>query len=138
VIKNNRGFTLAELVLAAFILSFVLSGLLLLFTNCMLLNDSSRNLSVATSHAEYILETIRGQDFADIQTTINSGGASGWDLTTVELSQSPYNFTTLPDETVATSVFQTGNPLGVLVNVSWLDRGLKARNTELRTFLTDY
>jgi len=138
VIKNNRGFTLAELMLAAFIIAFVLSGLLLLFTNCMLLNNASRNLSVATSHAEYVMEAVRATSFTGLETTINNGGSSGWDLTTAVLAQAPYNFSTLPDESIATSVFQSGNPLGVSVTVNWNDRGPKARSTELRTYITNY
>ena len=37
------GFTLAEVILAAAILVFALTGLLALFISCMLLNESSRN-----------------------------------------------------------------------------------------------
>jgi prepilin-type N-terminal cleavage/methylation domain-containing protein len=138
VIKNKKGFTLAELMLAAFIIAFVLSGLLLLFTNCMLLNSASRNLSVATSHAEYVMESIRATSFTGLETRIVNGGSTGWDLTTTALAQAPYSFSTLPDENITTGVFQSGNPLGVLVTVNWNDRGPKARSTELTTYITDY
>ena len=138
MIKNNRGFTLAELMVGAFILAFVLSGLLLLFTNCMLLNSASRNLSVATSHADYVMEAIRATTFTGLETRINNGSATGWDLTTAALAQTPYSFKTLSSESVATSVFRSGNPLGVSVIVSWNDRGPRARSTELRTYITNY
>ena len=138
MIINKKGFTLAELMIAAFILTFVLSGLLLLFTNCMLLNDASRNLSVAISHGEYVMEQISATTFTGLETRINNGGANGWDLTTANLQASPYNFMTLPTENVVTSVFQSGNPLGVSVVVNWQDRGQKNRSTELRTYLTNY
>lgn len=138
VIKNNQGFTLAELMMAAFILVFVLSGLLLLFTNCMLLNDASRNLSVATSHGEYVLEQVSATTFTGLETRIANNGVNGWDLSTANLQASPYNFIALPAENLVTSVFQSGNPLGVSVLVSWQDRGQKNRSTELRTYLTNY
>lgn len=135
---RNKGFTLAELLLAAVILSFVLSGLLLLFTNCFLLNESSRNLSVATSHAEYIMEEIRSASFTGLEARINAAGANGWDLDTAQLQGVPYSFSTLSNESVSTAVFQSGNPLGVSVTLNWQDRGAKDRSTELRTYLTDY
>jgi len=138
VIKNNKGLTLAELVLAAFILSFVLCGLLLLFTNCVLLNASSRDLSVATSHAEYVLEEIRAANFTGLEARIANGGASGWDLNSADLSAAPYGFTILPAENITTGVFQSGNPLGVWVTVNWSDRVNRPRSTELRTSVTNY
>ena len=138
MIRNKKGFTLAELMIAAFILTFTLSGLLLLFTNCMLLNDVSRNLSVATSHGEYVMEQISSTAFTGLETRITDGGTNGWDLATANLQGGPYNFTALPNESLATTVFQSGNPLGVSVLVSWQDRGQKNRSTELRTYLTNY
>lgn len=138
VIRNKQGFTLAELMIAAFILTFTLSGLLLLFTNCMLLNDASRNLSVATSHGEYVMEQISSTAFTGLETRITDGGTNGWDLGSANLQAGPYNFATLPNETLSTSIFQSGNPLGVAVLVSWQDRGPKNRSTQIRTYLTNY
>ncbi|MDD5506606.1 MAG: prepilin-type N-terminal cleavage/methylation domain-containing protein, partial [Candidatus Omnitrophica bacterium] len=54
-----RGFTLSELMIAAAILVLVLSALLVLYINCMILNEASRNLSIATSHAQYMMEEIK-------------------------------------------------------------------------------
>ena len=120
--------------LAAFILTFVLAGLLLLFTNCILLNAANRELSIATSHAEYILEDIRAAGFTDI----SNNGVSRWDLTTAQLQVSPYSFTALSGETITASIFQSGNPLGVSVKVDWHDRGQRDRSTELKTNITNY
>lgn len=60
---SNRAFTLAELMITAGILALVLSGLLLIFTNCILLNETNRNLALAYSAIEAKMEEIRTQDF---------------------------------------------------------------------------
>ncbi len=135
---KDKGFTLAELLLSAAILAFVLTGLLLLFISCSLLNEANRNMSIATSHAEYILEDIRSASFTGLETRINNNGTNGWDLNSIQLQSSPYNFTTLAAEGITTSVFQSGNPLGISVEVAWQDRGQKDRAVELRTYFTDY
>lgn len=57
------GFTLSELLLAAAILAFVLTGLLLLFINCSLLNEANRNLTIATSYAQELMEVIESKRF---------------------------------------------------------------------------
>lgn len=57
---NNSltGFTLSELMIAALILSFTLVGILLLFINCLFLNQSSRNSSFAYSALQVKMEEL--------------------------------------------------------------------------------
>lgn len=57
---NNSiaGFTLSELMIAALILSFALVGMLLLFINCLFLNQSSRNSSLAYSALQMRMEEL--------------------------------------------------------------------------------
>lgn len=130
-----RGFTLSELLLAAAILVLVLAGLLLLFLNCLVLNEANRNLTVATSHAQYIMEQIKDTDFSDAETRINTGD---WDLDTSEIQSSPYNFTALNGEAIDASVTQSGNPLGVSVTVQWNERGQRSRSATLETLIANY
>ncbi len=130
-----RAFTLSELLLAAAILVLVLAGLLLLFLNCLILNEANRNLTVATSHAQYIMEQIKDTDFAEVETNINAGN---WDLDATEIGSSPYNFTALNGEVINASVTQSGNPLGVSVTVQWNERGQRSRSTTLETLIANY
>ncbi|MFY9402138.1 MAG: prepilin-type N-terminal cleavage/methylation domain-containing protein [Candidatus Omnitrophota bacterium] len=132
---KNKGFSLVELLLAAAILAFVLTGLLFLFAQCSLLNEANRNKSTAVSHAEYILEDLRSAGFTGLEIKIANGE---WNLGLASLQSDPFNFTALVAESIETSVFQSGNPLGVSVVVSWQDRNKKNRSIELRTYLTDY
>ncbi|MBI5144590.1 MAG: prepilin-type N-terminal cleavage/methylation domain-containing protein [Candidatus Omnitrophica bacterium] len=136
MVRNKKsGVSLIELLFAITILVFVLTGLLVLFINCLFLNASCRNLATALSHAQYIVEEIRGTTFSEIESKINH---NDWDLDTDELSGIAYNFSTLPNENINTETFQSGNPLGVSVGVTWKDRNQRNRNTELRTLITNY
>jgi Tfp pilus assembly protein PilW len=131
---RNSGFTLAELLLASAILIFALSGVLALYINCAVLNKTNRNSAIAMSHANYIMEEIRGWGFTGLETKIQN---NDWDLDAQEI-QSNYNLTPLSQETIDASVSQSGDPLGVSVRVDWLDYGLRARNIVLNTLITDY
>lgn len=139
--KNSvsvTGFTLSELLLAAAILVFVLAGLLALFINCLVLNDANRNLTVATTHAQYIMENIKDAadtGFASLESNINSGN---WDLNTSQIQSAPYNLPALNNENINTNVTQSGNPLGISVIVQWNDRGGRPRSTELDTLIANY
>lgn len=131
----RKSLTLAEVLVAILFLVVVLSGLLMLFVNCMLLNEANRNLTVAVSHAHYIMEEIRGEDFSLVETKINNGD---WDLDAAELSVAPYHLTALDNETIDTGVEATGNLLEVETRVDWQDRRQRARTISLKTYLTDY
>ncbi len=133
---SDKGFTLPELLLAVIILAVVLSGLLMLFINCIFLNEASRNLTTATTHAEYIMEEIRGAGLIGLEDRI---GANEWDLDAAEIQSPPYNLTPLTNETIiTTTVLPSGNPLGVSVKVNWSDRTHREREIELQTLITNY
>lgn len=132
---NSRGVTLAEAVLAAAVMVFVMSGILGFFIHCSLLNEGNCNSSVAMDHAQYIMEEIRDTTFSQIQSNINNGI---WDLNATVLANAPYNLVVLNNEFIDTEVFQAGDPLGFSVTVIWNDRKQRARNIAFRTLLTDY
>ena len=139
--KIKSGFTLSELLLAAAILVFVLAGLLALFANCLILNETNRNLTVATSHAQYIMEEIKDAaelDFAQLESRINNGD---WDLNASQIQAAPYNLTALSNETIDTNVTQQDNDpdlLIVSVIVQWNDRGQRPRSAQLETLIANY
>jgi len=130
--SSGKGFTLVELLVAVLILAVTLTGLLLLFTNSVLLNAASRNLSFATSHGQYVMEGIRQTAFTSILTDINNGKWN-WNATSINSG----GLTALSNESIASQATGT-NPIQVTVTVNWQDRGDKNRNLQLQTLITDY
>ncbi len=128
---DKKGFTLAELLLAAAILAFVLAGFLALFINCIFLNESNRNLTTAVTHAEHILEEIKDTDFDDISTDINNGN---WEWNEAQVTAN--GLSALNTESIDTSVNGT-DLLDVVVMVHWKDRGLRDRFTTLVTSIAE-
>jgi len=56
---KNRGMTLVEVLVAVFILTVGILGALLFFTRSMQATESAQDLTLATTHAEMILEEMR-------------------------------------------------------------------------------
>lgn len=133
-VKNNNGFTLSELMLGAMILVFCLTSILSLFLSSSLLSQSSQDLTQLATHCQFIMEEIKDTPFGQIASKVNNGD---WDLTTAQLNASPYNFPVLPGETVNTSIFQAGIPLGVAVRINYMLQGRRNQTYELRTLFTE-
>lgn len=62
----NRGFGLAEILLAVAILVFALCGILAMHTTCLVLMATSKNVNIATNAAQGLIEEIRSAPFAQI------------------------------------------------------------------------
>jgi len=123
--RARRAFTLTELLLAAAILAFALTGLLMIFINCIFLNDANRNLTIAFTHAQFAMEEIKNTDFASI-------ASQTWNNATI-ISK---GLVPLNSESIIITVTGT-EPLDVLVTVNWKDRGVRDRSTVLRTLITE-
>ncbi len=66
--KRSRrgGFTLLETILAAGILVFALCSIAATFITCYTLDETSKNINIATNAAESLMEQIRCDSFAQI------------------------------------------------------------------------
>jgi prepilin-type N-terminal cleavage/methylation domain-containing protein len=130
-LKNyiERGFTLPELLIATAILACVLCGMLLFFVNCTLLNELSRDCSIATTHAEYILEDIRNEGFDAAQ---GNGDNWTWDTDTIVTALGA----ALKNEEITTNISST-EPLTITVNVTWQDRRARGHSLVMNTMLSD-
>jgi Tfp pilus assembly protein PilW len=103
-LSSGKGFSLAELLVGVAILVTVLTGSLATFIYCMLLNESSRNLAVATNDAQYVLEQIRALDY---------GSIAGYSAPT---------FNNLRNETITLTRSVGSSLASVTVTVSWQER----------------
>ena len=114
--RRRKGFTLLELILAAVMLAVALSVVLIEFLSCSLLSEASRNLTRATMHAQYVMEDIKNNTFADIKAKIDSGY---WDWDSNAISS--HGLSPLRDESIDTDESGT-DLLDITVKVSWDDR----------------
>jgi len=127
---SSHGFTLPELLLTAAILAYALSIMLMLFINTTALNQASRNLTTATIHAEYVMESVKNTAFALIATNISSGT---WTWNTAGVTSQ--GLTALNGESITTTSSGT-NPLTVAVTVAWQDMQGRSRSKSLSTLIS--
>ncbi|MFP4164227.1 MAG: prepilin-type N-terminal cleavage/methylation domain-containing protein [Chitinispirillaceae bacterium] len=65
-IKDNRGITLVEIIVAMVILGLVVTGLNLVIVNMIDSNVAAKEISAATAAGNQMLDQIRQQDYADV------------------------------------------------------------------------
>lgn len=123
--KSNKGFTLAELMVAAYILLIGICGTLLLFISCMNSTQFAWDSTVATTHAQYILEEMQNE--TDLSAIISTD----WDQWAKK-----QNLNTLPQETFQVLYANPlANPLDIQVHVQW-QRKNATNKIALTTMLT--
>ena len=136
----KKGFTLVELLIAAVIFAFAMSGILLMFINCAFLDQANRNKSIAATHAETALEYIRSQTFSTIKSHLCTSEVPpvpiSWALDPVTL-----NLSGLTNESInatTTLICCSENPLDwldITVKVEW-EAQKKTRSLELETSIS--
>ncbi|MFZ5801265.1 MAG: type IV pilus modification PilV family protein [Candidatus Omnitrophota bacterium] len=126
---SNKGFTFPELLLAVTVLVITLAGLLTFFIQCVFLNETNRNLYIANSHAQFVLEDIKNTTFSSIMTNIDSGY---WDWNTATINSK--GLTALQNESIDTQ--GSGSELlDAIVTVTWQERNGRNRSSSLETLL---
>jgi prepilin-type N-terminal cleavage/methylation domain-containing protein len=123
--KQKKGFTLVELLIAVFILSGAISGVLLLYTNSIVSSQQAWDTTVATSHGEHVLEEMLARDTLDSVLAVNW---EGWVV--------GQRLNTLPDEVIkVTFADPDSDPLEVEVRIDWL-RKSRIHNVTLNSKIT--
>jgi len=143
-LMNKKGFTLSELLIAAAIFAFAMSGILLMFINCAFLDQANRNKSIAIIHAETAMEYIRSQTFSTIRNNLCTSVVSPLvpEPVTWSLGPATLNLSGLTSESINAITTQTCcsriplDWLDVTVNVSWLDKGQRSRSLALGTSIS--
>jgi prepilin-type N-terminal cleavage/methylation domain-containing protein len=130
---KNRGFTMLELLLGLAIMGFALTGMLALYTNCMILNQSNRNSIVAISHAQYVMEELKAEtSLANLETKINSGIYTKF----TDLSGENTSVCCCDASNNCYSSCPTQDPQKVCVTDSWNERGTRPMSVSLQTLFT--
>ena len=129
---KKSGFTLLELMIGAAVLIVALVGLIAAYVGCFTLNESARNLTTASNHAQCIMEEIRDRN-SDYNITQE-------DWTTWASTDLPDggSCNTLDNESiVVTYPSGTGaNPLEILVTVNWAEKG-RQRSMQAATLFAE-
>jgi prepilin-type N-terminal cleavage/methylation domain-containing protein len=142
---SKKGFTLIELLIATAIFVFAASGIVYMFINCAFLDQANRNKSIATTHAEFVMEDImeymRTNNVSSLQTQIETPNlAWNWNTNTMGSKSgcaSPYAYPcVLNSESITTTCVHGSDPLDVTVTVSWKDRAqANTRSLQLETLI---
>ncbi len=121
-IHKKTGFTLVELLVAVLILAGTIGGVLLLYVASMSSSELAWDTTVATFHAEHVLE--EAQELNSIDRILSLDWKS-W--------TNSQGLNTLPNEVIdVTFTDPVANPLNIHVTVNWI-RKLKKRRVDLET-----
>lgn len=124
-IINKKAFTLVEIMVTVFILTVGIVGVLLYFTTGLRSTEVARDLTVATTHGEYVLEEMY------VRPTLLNITGSDWDTWRTQAG-----LNTLPSETITVAYADpSADPLHVDVTVGWI-RKSRASQVILTTELT--
>ena len=125
--RSRTGFTLPELLVSTAIMGYALSVMVLSFFRNYALNETSRNLTVATSHVNYVLENIRNTSFSSISTNISNGN---WNLSSSGITS--LGLTPINTETITTTSSGT-TLLTVTVTATWKDLQSRTQSKSMQT-----
>jgi len=111
--KKHKGFTFAEVLVTVALLGGSVGALLTCFVEVIELNNISRDMSLAVSHVQYVLEDIRSSSGV-IVTQIDNGV---WNYDT-DTEFSDKGLTRLKNETIQVQYAGTG-ALTITVVMGW-------------------
>ena len=126
---RRSGLSLVELLIAVGVLAVTMMSLVSFFVATTRMTEESRNLSLAVSHAQSVLEDIRAFGYSGVDTAITSGNWN-WDQSALIAR----GMGALKAEAIYTTYSGSGL-LTVNVAVQWQDTQNAVRRTYLATAL---
>jgi len=122
-LRSKKGFTLIELMVGVTIMLVAILASLSGFLGSLALNNANHNLTIAVNDAQYVLEQIKGLDYATCIQTNFSGGC----YTLPTFSNLPNEVVDLyPSPTIGSSIST------ITIRVRWQDKG-QTRSFSLAT-----
>lgn len=129
MLKNEKGFTLIELMIALVVAVLALVGYIGATTNIEQTGESAFERSVAVQDANQVIEQMRD--------TASSGTFPGNVLASFPNNGNVAGFSNLTAEQITvTYTDTTADPLDAFVVVSWNENGRRATTATLRTLIT--
>jgi len=124
-IRRQEGISLVEILISVFVLTIGILSCLMYFSAAMNSTEIARDLTVATTHGEFVLEDMRAM------ATLGEITARNW---TAWAGTSGLN--TLPQESVLVAFSNpVADPLPISVTVNWTRRD-RVNNVQLETEMT--
>lgn len=115
---SSRGFTLMELMISVAILIVVIVGFLASFLHSIMLTRSSREKTIALNDAQFVLESMKAESFADL------------------LAYIPPAFSNLHEESVSVvASIVAARRVAAVATVTWKEND-RERSVELYTEIT--
>ena len=122
---NERGVTFVELLITVFVFTGAILGALMFFVNAMIASQYAKDLTVVTSHAEYVME--------EMESRSTLANITGTNWVAWYASQGVAN---LPGEVINVTFTNTSaDPLDISVNLRWSTRK-RALNETFATRMT--
>lgn len=129
MLRNEKGFTLVELMITAFVVVTIIVGFLGSATALQAANQAAFERSIALQDANQVIELLRN--------TAATGTFPGNVTAAYPNNSTVSGFTSLTNESVrVTYTSATANPLDVTVTVSYSENGTRNMSTSLRTYIT--
>ncbi len=128
--KVRKGLTLAEILLSLAIIVIAFSAIILVFASCVVLNEASREQTIAIAHANYVMEDIKNTNFG----TIKNNGDTQWDFDITALTNKGLN--ALSNESIDTQV-SGSDLLDVVVTVTWQNRRQVTQSVPIETLIAE-
>lgn len=132
--KNNKGMTLFELLIAAFVFTVAMGALLSSIVAIMYLIDISKDQTVAASDLRNTMERIRATPFNNMVSFFPSGTQDGPANNRYQNITGGYSLN--GEHITVTYANVNSDPLEIRVNINWLDKHSRPYNTSLSTFKT--
>jgi len=124
-VKTKKGLSLAELLISVFVLSIGILSVLLFYTNTIASVQYARDMTLATTHGEYLLEEIQ------TRSSLANITATDW----VAWSEAA-GLNTLPSESIDVDFADTtANPLDITTTINWV-RNERESSISLTTHIT--
>lgn len=134
-VANKRGFTLVEVMMASFVLVFVLLGTLTALQQGFTLLDTARNTTLAGQVIQSEIEDLRLRPWVSLPTsgTIDLAASIGGSLNIAEREALAKRFTAI--RTITDVSGREANFKNVTVSVTWTDLGGRSHIRNYQTLL---
>jgi type II secretory pathway pseudopilin PulG len=133
-IRAVKGVTLFELLIATFVFTIALAGLLSSLMAILDLIDATKEETIATTDSRNMMERIRATAFDNMVLLFPDGVADG--PVTNPYQNIAGNYSLNSEHITVTYSDVNSDPLEVRIKVSWLDKHARAYNTSMSTFKT--